>query len=80
MFKSKQLSEIWPSENPNDIPFTEFICKICGCKMEIQSCGSRFIGQPSFEENIKEQLTGHLLKHTMDELLKDVVLPNKEEL
>lgn len=29
-FKSISGSKIWPSNDPNDSPFDEFICKVCG--------------------------------------------------
>ena len=69
MFKSKQLSSIWPSNNPKDIPFTEYICKLCGYKIELQSCGSYYLSEPSFEERIREHLREHLLEHCPEEFL-----------
>lgn len=63
MFKSKQLSKIWPSSDPNDIPFTEYVCKICSEKLTPQSCGSFNMGEPSFEERIEKELREHLIQH-----------------
>lgn len=59
-FQRKPLSKIWPSTDPKDIPFDEFTCNFCGKKLVLQSCGSYFIGEKSFEEKIAEALLHHL--------------------
>ena len=69
MFKSKQLANMWPSNDPNDSPFTEYVCKICTEKLTLQSCGSWNMGEPSFDERIRECLREHLIQHCSDDFL-----------
>jgi len=74
MFNTKELSDVWPSDNPKDIPFTEYVCKICGHEMVLQSCGSYYPGhEPTFEERINKQLREHLLEHCQDEFLFKII-------
>lgn len=58
----KSGSDIWPSENPNDRPISDYICKHCGYMASYQACGSFPHGFPSAEEhyeNAKERMIKH---------------------
>ena len=53
-------SKIWPSDDPEDSPFDTFTCKHCGASKKIEMYGSRYIDEPSFEDNAKIILREHL--------------------
>ena len=65
-----QGSKVWPSSDPNDSPFDNFTCKICGHKLSIQMYGSWMISGPTLEEQASIMLSMHLLEHCSDEFLK----------
>lgn len=68
-FKETLESKVWPSSNPNDSPFNKFECKHCGVTLELQIFGSRCIGEPSFNDLVRESLRAHLLEHCSDDFL-----------
>jgi len=61
MFNSKDLHDMWPSSDPKAEPFTEYTCKLCGEKLTFQTCGSMYMGQPTFGAVANEGLREHLL-------------------
>lgn len=55
----------------NDQYFT-YKCKICGEELQLQMVGSRFIGEPSFEEQNEKLMVRHLEFHELESRLKVV--------
>jgi len=60
-FDHKLGSKIWPSSDPEDSPYDDYICKYCGKKFFIQMCGASWVGEPPFHEQGKKILRKHLM-------------------
>ena len=68
-FTCKSGSKIWPSNDANDSPFGEFTCKLCGYTFSEQTCGSSFIGMPSFQDIVRKRMIEHLERFHMKEIM-----------
>lgn len=67
-FTLKMGSKIWPSEDPNDSPFDDFTCKLCGYTFNQQMCGSSFQREPSFQEQAHKKMVEHLMEFHIEKL------------
>ncbi len=57
-------SKVWPSSDPMDSPFDQFVCRSCGKRFSLQMYGSFSINGPNFEECALISLAEHLnIKH-----------------
>jgi hypothetical protein len=66
-FIYKCNSNIWPSNDPKDNPFDDYICKYCGHKISFQACGTFSIikGCGTIEEK-KEEAERKKYKHMLE--------------
>jgi hypothetical protein len=74
---SRRGSSVWPSDDPKDSPYDEYICKRCGKKLSLQMYGSQFIGDPSFDDQALDQLQTHLMSHCSDSFLQNLNTNNR---
>lgn len=69
-FDRKELCKIWPSNDPDDRPFSDLTCRLCKETLTLQSAGTYMMGEPNFEDRIDMALRAHLMQHCSDEFLE----------
>ena len=68
-FDHKSGSEVWPSNNPNDSPYDDFTCKLCGFTFSQQMYGSFMTGEnPNYDAEFKMQ--EHIMNFHRQEILE----------
>lgn len=61
----KSGSKIWPSDDPEDSCFDDFVCKYCGHTESFQACGTFYEGMDSAKSQsteAKERMIKHFGK------------------
>lgn len=53
-------SDIWPSSNPKDSPFDQFICKHCGKILVFQMYGEVWRWEKTLDDRASDGLLNHL--------------------
>jgi len=56
-------SRCWPSDDPEDSPEDEFICKLCGYSFRHTMWGSGWVGEPTPGEQVAKRIKNHMLYH-----------------
>ncbi len=63
-FEVKLGSKQWPSDDPNDSPFDQFVCKLCGKSFSLQTNGGFYVGESKPGEDNLIILAEHMnIKH-----------------
>ena len=76
-FDHRSGSKVWPSSDPEDSPYDSFICKRCGEKIKCLMYGTKFISDPSFEDQAEDILQSHLMTHCSDSFLRNLNTTNR---